>query len=98
MKFFSQLPLAWATFSGATSTAPQNNVAPAVWDGACFYPKADPHFKLDTYPGRWYQVAGTLAPFTAGCKCISANYELNVCVTNFSTYKYKVTTLISPQE
>lgn len=85
MKFFSQLPLAFATFpSGATSTPSQNNVTPALWDGACFYPKADPHFKLNTYPGRWYQVAGTLAPFTAGCKCISANYEINVCVAKFA--------------
>lgn len=63
-----------------------NNVAPALWDGKCFYPQADASFKLDTYPGRWYQLAGTLAPFTAGCKCISARYDINVslklCVTS----------------
>lgn len=62
--------------TATTSTTP--SVAPAQWDGQCFYPVADAHFKLDTYYGKWYQVAGTLAPFTAGCKCISAQYAPNV--------------------
>ncbi|EGX91544.1 Calycin-like protein [Cordyceps militaris CM01] len=64
---------------GATAvTKPsQTGVAPALWDGKCFYPQPDTTFALDTYPGRWYQLAGTLARFTAGCKCISARYDIN---------------------
>lgn len=54
------------------------NVTDARWDGQCFYPEPDDDFKLDDYYGRWYQVAGTVAPFTAGCKCIYAEYSLNV--------------------
>lgn len=54
------------------------NVTDARWDGQCFYPEADDDFELDNYLGRWYQVAGTVAPFTAGCKCIYAEYSLNV--------------------
>lgn len=71
-----QLVLSVVAGSAANQAAP--SVAPALWDGQCFYPQADSHFELDTYPGRWYQVAGTLAPFTAGCKCISALYDINV--------------------
>ncbi|KAF2215312.1 hypothetical protein CERZMDRAFT_36013 [Cercospora zeae-maydis SCOH1-5] len=52
-------------------------VTGATYDGQCFYPKPTDDFVLDEYLGRWYQVAGTLAPFTAGCKCISADYALN---------------------
>ncbi|OAA70412.1 Calycin-like protein [Cordyceps fumosorosea ARSEF 2679] len=64
---------------GATAVTDQSHtdVAPALWDGKCFYPQADAGFKLETYPGRWYQLAGTLARFTAGCKCISARYDIN---------------------
>ena len=58
--------------------ASSSNVVPSLWDGHCYYPTGDPGFNLESYLGRWYQVAGTLAPFTAGCKCISANYALNV--------------------
>lgn len=55
-------------------------VADAYWDGSCFYPKPDDDdFELNEYLGRWYQVAGTVAPFTAGCKCVFAEYSLNVC-------------------
>ena len=54
-------------------------VADATWDGTCFYPTPDEDdFELDEYLGRWYQVAGTVAPFTAGCKCVFAEYSLNV--------------------
>ncbi|KAM3502260.1 hypothetical protein MY10362_004967 [Beauveria mimosiformis] len=72
---FSQLLLGL----GATAATRQAHadVAPALWDGKCFYPQADACFKLETYLGRWYQLAGTLAPFTAGCKCISARYDIN---------------------
>lgn len=59
-----------------TSQAPA--VAEATWDGSCFYPVPDDDFELDEYLGRWYQVAGTIAPFTAGCKCVFAEYSLNV--------------------
>lgn len=45
----------------------------------CFYPEADDDFELEDYLGRWYQVAGTVAPFTEGCTCIFAEYSLNVC-------------------
>ncbi|OAQ97357.1 hypothetical protein LLEC1_01282 [Akanthomyces lecanii] len=61
----------------AVTDQSHDSVAPALWDGKCFYPQADASFKLDTYPGRWYQLAGTLARFTAGCKCISARYDIN---------------------
>ncbi|KAJ2980967.1 hypothetical protein NQ176_g2322 [Zarea fungicola] len=63
--------------SAFTNEQSQHGVAPALWDGKCFYPQADPNFNLETYPGRWYQLAGTLARFTAGCKCISARYDVN---------------------
>lgn len=62
--------------SGETPDVP--NVVPSLWDGKCFYPTGDIGFELEPYLGRWYQVAGTIAPFTAGCKCIFAEYELNV--------------------
>lgn len=61
-----------------TPEAPEvPNTVPSLWDGQCFYPTGDIGFQLEPYLGRWYQVAGTLAPFTAGCKCIFAEYELN---------------------
>ncbi|KAM5341768.1 hypothetical protein ACJ41O_014799 [Fusarium nematophilum] len=65
------LPLALAAAASAS------NAVPSTWDGECFYPAPDIGFELESYLGRWYQVAGTLAPFTAGCKCIYAQYALN---------------------
>lgn len=56
----------------------QSSVVDATYDGQCFYPKPTEDFELNSYLGRWYQVAGTVAPFTAGCKCIRADYSLNV--------------------
>ncbi|KAF2748258.1 Calycin-like protein, partial [Sporormia fimetaria CBS 119925] len=43
----------------------------------CFYPIPDPSFKLDTYLGKWYQVAGYSFRETAGGECITAQYSLN---------------------
>lgn len=60
------------------ATVAAKNAVPSLWDGQCFYPKSDIGFELDSYLGRWYQVAGTIAPFTANCKCIFAEYQLNV--------------------
>lgn len=52
----------------------------------CFYPRPASSFDLGSYLGTWYQVAGYEAIFTAGCKCVTANYTLNgdgtVGVTN----------------
>lgn len=51
----------------------------ATYDGTCYYPTPDPTFPgLEEYMGRWYQVAGTIVPFTLGCSCIYAQYDLNV--------------------
>jgi len=64
----------------ANETAPEPavpNVVQSTWDGRCFYPTPDAAFDLEAYLGRWYQVAGTLAPFTAACKCIFAQYSQN---------------------
>lgn len=63
-------------FLAATTAA--KNVVPSLWDSQCFYPQGDLDFELDSYLGRWYQVAGTIAPFTADCRCIFTQYELNV--------------------
>jgi len=53
-------------------------VAPALYDGKCFYPQPDAaNFDLESYLGRWYQVAGTAFGPTAGCKCVFAEYSLN---------------------
>ncbi|KAG9254508.1 Calycin-like protein [Emericellopsis atlantica] len=76
----SATALLQATAVSAVATTNQtqtSNVVPSLWDGQCYYPTADPGFQLEPYLGRWYQVAGTLAPFTAGCKCIYAQYALN---------------------
>lgn len=54
------------------------NVVRSTFDGQCYYPTADETFHLESYLGKWYQIAGTLAPFTAGCGCITAEYSLNV--------------------
>ena len=64
------------TASRSNSSTP--NVVRSTWDGTCFYPTADETFDLDEYLGKWYQVAGTLAEFTSGCTCITAEYSLNV--------------------
>ncbi|KXH26247.1 lipocalin-like domain-containing protein [Colletotrichum simmondsii] len=76
--------LSWAAVASAvavtneTSPSPSiPNVVQSTWDGKCFYPTPDAAFDLESYLGRWYQVAGTVAPFTAGCKCIFAQYSLN---------------------
>ncbi|KFH44617.1 Apolipoprotein D-like protein [Hapsidospora chrysogenum ATCC 11550] len=66
-----------AAATNNTSPPSTSHVVPSLWDGSCYYPISDPDFHLDTYLGRWYQVAGTLAPFTRGCKCIHADYALN---------------------
>ncbi|ROV99710.1 hypothetical protein VSDG_02940 [Cytospora chrysosperma] len=64
-----------ASRQGTTSNG--TNVVSALWDGLCFYPQSDSTFNLTTYLGRWYQVAGYVAIFDAGCKCITADYTLN---------------------
>ncbi|GAB1725036.1 hypothetical protein NU195Hw_g6758t1 [Hortaea werneckii] len=66
---------------------PINEVAPALWDKQCFYPPPTENFDVNVYLGRWYQVAGNPASFTAACDgCIFADYGLNengtVAVTN----------------
>lgn len=61
-----------------STAAAAKNAVPSVWDGSCYYPTPDPGFRLDTYLGRWYQVAGTIAPYTRNCKCVYAQYALNV--------------------
>lgn len=45
---------------------------------SCYYPVPDAKFDLEAYLGTWYQVAGTPFGPTAGARCISANYSLNV--------------------
>lgn len=60
---------------GAPPRAP--TPVPATWDGSCYYARPDVAFDLSTYAGRWYQVAGTEFPYTAGSKCVSAFYTLN---------------------
>lgn len=76
---FSTLSLSWAFTATALSA---QNAVPSNWDGKCYYPTGDIGFELGSYLGKWYQVAGTLAPFTAGCKCIQAQYALNVSYEN----------------
>lgn len=82
-----QLSLLVAGIAASASAACASGVVPSLWDGECYYPTADIGFDLDSYiGGRWFQVAGTVAPFTAGCKCIFAEYSLdtdgNVAVNN----------------
>lgn len=60
------------------ASTPTPSVVSANYDGHCFYPvPSDKYFNLTNYLGRWYQLAGTVAPFTAGCSCIYAEYSLN---------------------
>merc|ERR1712225_208688 len=66
------LPALASSAKYCSSTDLNITVTEALWDGQCTYPKADRNFELDNYLGRWYQVAGTRAPFTAGCSCIYA--------------------------
>jgi lipocalin len=61
------------------------NAVPSSWDGQCYYPKADIGFQLESYLGKWFQVAGTIMPFTASCKYIQAQYALNVRDRSFQT-------------
>lgn len=58
--------------------AAAKNAVPALWDGSCYYPRPDIGFELDSYLGRWYQVAGTPEPYNRDCKCTFAQYALNV--------------------
>jgi apolipoprotein D and lipocalin family protein len=74
---FAALTTAAPSLLPRQSLSSSLNVTDALWDGQCFYPKADDDFELDEYLGRWYQVAGTPAPFTQGCTCIYAEYSLN---------------------
>ncbi|KAK3988904.1 Calycin-like protein [Cladorrhinum sp. PSN332] len=66
-----------AIFSLLAATAAAKNAVPSLWDGSCYYPQSDIAFNVSSYLGRWYQVAGTIAPYTANCKCIFAQYGLN---------------------
>jgi apolipoprotein D and lipocalin family protein len=59
------------------ATSPSLNVTESTWDGECFYPKSVHGFSLDSYLGRWYQVAGSAFSELAGCKCVYAEYTLN---------------------
>lgn len=63
------------------ASAAAKNAVPAFYDGSCYYPKPDIGFDLNSYLGRWYQVAGTIAPYNANCKCTFAQYALNVSGT-----------------
>jgi hypothetical protein len=82
MRSFAIVSLLAAAATATCQDTPEvPNTVPSLWDGKCFYPTGDIGFQLEPYLGRWYQVAGTLAPFTAGCKCIFAEYELNVSRT-----------------
>ena len=80
-----------AAATNNTSPPSTSHVVPSLWDGSCYYPISDPDFHLDTYLGRWYQVAGTLAPFTRGCKCIHADYALNVRIPPKSPNDHQIT-------
>ncbi|KAK4195427.1 Calycin-like protein [Triangularia verruculosa] len=59
------------------TAAAASNAVPALWDGSCYYPAPDPGFNVTSYLGRWYQVAGTIAPYNRDCKCTFAQYGLN---------------------
>lgn len=61
-----------------TTTSSTPNVVAAQYDGSCFYPVPDAKFNLESYLGTWYQVAGTPFGPTAGARCVTANYKLNV--------------------
>jgi len=68
----------FAVLSLLAATAAAKNAVPTLWDGSCYYPQPDIGFNLTSYLGRWYQVAGTPAPYNANCKCTFAQYALNV--------------------
>jgi apolipoprotein D and lipocalin family protein len=78
------LSFAWA-IAASPVAVPQTDASsstPAIavdtiFDGKCYYPKADSRFQLDTFLGRWYQLAATNAPFSLGCTCVTADYSLN---------------------
>ncbi|KAH7354681.1 Calycin-like protein [Rhexocercosporidium sp. MPI-PUGE-AT-0058] len=71
------LPALASSAKFCESTDLNLTVTESLWDGQCTYPKADRSFELNQYLGRWYQVAGTRAPFTARGSCIYAEYGLN---------------------
>lgn len=68
------------TDSSYNETTPSSgpNVVAAQFDGSCYYPVPDSKFNLQSYLGTWYQVAGTPFGPTAGARCVTANYQLNV--------------------
>ncbi|KXX76072.1 Apolipoprotein D [Madurella mycetomatis] len=67
----------FALMSLLAGIAVAKNAVPSLWDGSCYYPRPDIGFELDSYLGRWYQVAGTIAPYNEGCKCTFAQYTLS---------------------
>ncbi|TID16788.1 hypothetical protein E2P81_ATG09347 [Venturia nashicola] len=73
----SSLVLAVSAQSFSFSYALNISATPSLWDGHCTYPVASRTFNLTSYLGRWYQVAGTLTPFTASCTCVYAQYTAN---------------------
>ena len=72
---------------------------PAIYDGRCYYPTADPRFDLNSYLGRWYQVASSVTlPFTLGCSCVYAEYSLNVSFTISSNVFAATNSISRPTE
>lgn len=64
------------TWAGADQDSTRDHPL-TVCRSTCFYPKSVSTFDLASYLGTWYQVAGYEAIFTAGCKCVTAEYSLN---------------------
>jgi len=79
-----------AVLSLLAASAAAKNAVPALYDGSCYYPKPDIGFDLNSYLGRWYQVAGTIAPYNANCKCTFAQYALNVSASAFLPTKESI--------
>lgn len=78
----------FALVSLLAGIAAAKNAVPSLWDGSCYYPRPDIGFELDSYLGRWYQVAGTIAPYNEGCKCTFAQYGLSVRLSYPLHYYY----------
>lgn len=70
-----------------TNSTTTPSVVAAQYDGTCFYPVPDATFNLNSYLGTWYQVAGTPFGPTAGARCVTANYSLNVRPLFFPLYQ-----------
>ena len=53
---------------------------------ATFFPKVVDNLELESYLGKWYQIASTNPSFQKDCVCVTAEYEVNesenVNVTN----------------